>query len=93
MPTISGYPISAAMLRSRHLRIAMLKPGCTTTTFGTIADLHRTDWMMVAVAFDQRGNASAGDGGTGPKTIRYVHTDNLAGSSVVTDAQGQVSEA
>jgi hypothetical protein len=35
----------------------------------------------------------SGGSGTGSTTIRFVHTDNLGGSSVVTDPQGAVSEA
>jgi len=39
-------------------------------------------------------STSAGGGGaTGSTTVRYVHTDNLGGSSVITDPQGNVPEA
>jgi RHS repeat-associated protein len=36
---------------------------------------------------------SGGTGGSASTTMRFVHTDNLSGSSVVTDATGSVVEA
>jgi hypothetical protein len=48
---------------------------------------------MVTIALRPATSTSAGGSGTGSTTIRYVHTDNLDGSSVITDPTGAVSEA
>src|SRR5262245_27302283 len=52
-----------------------------------------THWVMVAIALRPATSTSVGGGGAGSTTVRYVHTDNLGGSSVITDPQGNVSEA
>jgi RHS repeat-associated protein len=69
----------------------------TATTSGTITDTYTTatstNWVMVAIALRPATSTSAGGGASGSTTVRYVHTDNLGGSSVITDQQGSVSQA
>jgi RHS repeat-associated protein len=53
-----------------------------------------TDWVMAAITLRPATSTSAGAGtSSGSTTVRFVHTDTLGGTSVVTDAQGAVAQA
>jgi RHS repeat-associated protein len=44
------------------------------------------------VYWDDIKLVAAGSGGTGSTTVRYLHTDHLTGSNVVTDSSGTLAE-
>jgi RHS repeat-associated protein len=63
-----------------------------STTAAKFTTTTSDQWAAVMASFKPATTTSSGGGSTATTTTRYVHTDNLTGSNIVTDASGTVVE-
>jgi RHS repeat-associated protein len=78
-------------------RVLKTEGGVTTAYPNKLYNASTTKHIIMrsttgTVYWDDMQLIAAGSGGTGSTTVRYVHTDHLTGSNVVTDSSGVLVE-